>query len=39
MEIGCAEGGVLKAFLKRGCIGTGVELSESRTKKSRTCFS
>ncbi|MBL1144551.1 MAG: class I SAM-dependent methyltransferase [Bacteroidetes bacterium] len=33
MEIGCAEGGVLKAFLKRGCIGTGVELSESRTKR------
>ena len=33
MEIGCAEGGVLKAFLDRGCIGTGVELSESRTKR------
>lgn len=33
MEIGCAEGGVLKAFLERGCIGTGVELSESRTKR------
>ena len=33
MEIGCAEGGVLKAFLDRGCIGTGVELSKSRTQR------
>jgi len=32
MEIGCAEGGVLKAFLERGCYGIGVELQENRYK-------
>lgn len=32
LEIGCGEGGVLKAFLERGCSGVGVELSESRTE-------
>lgn len=32
LEIGCAEGGVLKAFLDRGCKGTGVELSDSRAQ-------
>ncbi len=30
MEIGCAEGGVLKAFIDRGCRGTGVELMPAR---------
>lgn len=30
LEIGCAEGGVLLAFLERGCTGVGVELSASR---------
>jgi SAM-dependent methyltransferase len=30
LEIGCAEGGVLLAFLERGCKGVGVELSDSR---------
>lgn len=30
LEIGCAEGGVLLAFLERGCTGVGVELSEPR---------
>lgn len=30
LEIGCAEGGVLKAFLDMGLKGTGVELSPSR---------
>jgi len=30
LEVGCAEGGVLKAFTKRGCIGVGVELHENR---------
>ncbi len=30
LEIGCAEGGVLLAFLDRGLKGVGVELSESR---------
>lgn len=33
LEIGCAEGGVLKAFIDNGFIGTGIELSESRYKK------
>lgn len=28
LEIGCGEGGVLKAFVKRGCICTGVDLHE-----------
>jgi len=35
LEIGCGEGGVLKAFLDRGCSGVGVELSESRTESAR----
>ncbi len=30
MEIGCAEGGVLQAFVNKGCIGVGVELSAPR---------
>jgi SAM-dependent methyltransferase len=30
MEIGCAEGGVLQAFIHAGCHGTGVELSSAR---------
>ncbi|MBA7704765.1 MAG: methyltransferase domain-containing protein [Calditrichaeota bacterium] len=30
LEIGCGEGGVLKSFVERGCIGTGVELDEQR---------
>lgn len=30
LEIGCAEGGVLKAFTERGCVCTGVELSPSK---------
>lgn len=30
LEIGCAEGGVLLAFLEKGCEGVGVELSASR---------
>jgi SAM-dependent methyltransferase len=30
LEIGCAEGGVLKAFLDKGCTGIGVELSPYR---------
>ncbi len=32
LEIGCAEAGVLKAFIDRGNIGVGVELSPSRFK-------
>ena len=30
LEIGCGEGGVLKAFINQGCIGVGVEMDESR---------
>ncbi|MEQ8909891.1 MAG: class I SAM-dependent methyltransferase [Vicingaceae bacterium] len=30
MEIGCAEGGVLQAFIEKGCHGTGVELQSAR---------
>jgi SAM-dependent methyltransferase len=30
LEIGCGEGGVLKAFADRGCVGVGVELDLPR---------
>ena len=30
LEIGCGEGGVLKAFINKGCQGVGVELDASR---------
>jgi SAM-dependent methyltransferase len=30
LEIGCAEAGVLKAFIEKGCVAVGVELEESR---------
>lgn len=30
LEVGCAEGGVLKAFVDEGCLGTGVELDALR---------
>ncbi len=30
LEIGCGEGGVLKAFVNKGCFGVGVELDEPR---------
>lgn len=30
LEIGCGEGGVLKAFIDRGCTGVGVELDAPR---------
>jgi len=35
MEIGCAEGGVLKAFADKGCHCTGVELVQSRVELAR----
>lgn len=38
MEIGCAEGGVLKAFTEKGCFGFGVELQESRLKIAQSVF-
>ena len=30
LEIGCGEGGVLKAFINKGCVGIGVEFDEAR---------
>ncbi|MEN9571764.1 MAG: hypothetical protein RL172_2995 [Bacteroidota bacterium] len=30
LEIGCAEAGVLKAFIEKGCVAVGVELDEPR---------
>ncbi len=30
LEIGCGEGGVLRSFLKRGCIVTGIDLNQSK---------
>ena len=30
LEIGCGEGGVLKAFIEKGHTGVGVELDETR---------
>jgi SAM-dependent methyltransferase len=35
LEIGCAEGGVLKAFLKRHCKCYGVELNPSRVEHAK----
>ena len=38
MEIGCAEGGVLKAFTDLGCFGFGVELQDNRLKIAERIF-
>ncbi len=35
LEIGCGEGGVLKAFVDKGCTGVGVELDEPRLVNAR----
>jgi SAM-dependent methyltransferase len=35
LEIGCAEGGVLKAFIDKGCFATGVDLSGNRLNIAR----
>ncbi|MFM2138327.1 MAG: hypothetical protein RJA57_634 [Bacteroidota bacterium] len=35
LEIGCGEGGVLKAFIDRGCTGVGVELDPPRVELAR----
>lgn len=35
LEIGCAEGGVLKAFINKGCRGTGVELDGLRVAQAK----
>lgn len=32
LEIGCGEGGVLKAFIDKGCIGVGVEFDATRIR-------
>lgn len=32
MDIGCGEGGVLKAFVEKGCKGLGIDLSPERVK-------
>src|SRR5687767_15909632 len=32
LEIGCGEGGVLKAFINKGCEGVGVELDAPRVE-------
>ena len=35
LEIGCGEGGVLKAFINKGCEGVGVELDASRIENAQ----
>jgi len=35
LEIGCAEGGVLKAFVNQGCTGTGIELNAVRVAQAK----
>jgi SAM-dependent methyltransferase len=35
LEIGCGEGGVLKAFVNKGCVGVGVEMEEIRLVNAR----
>jgi SAM-dependent methyltransferase len=36
LEIGCGEGGVLKAFINKGCEGVGVELDAPRIEHAKT---
>jgi SAM-dependent methyltransferase len=36
LEIGCGEGGVLKAFIERKCICTGMDLSASKIENGKT---
>ncbi len=35
LEIGCGEGGVLKAFINKGCVGVGVEMDASRIENAQ----
>ncbi len=35
LEIGCGEAGVLKAFIEKGCIATGIELYERRVETAK----
>ena len=39
LEIGCGEGGVLKAFTERGCQATGVDLDAEKLELARQMFS
>ncbi|MBN8859553.1 MAG: class I SAM-dependent methyltransferase [Sphingobacteriales bacterium] len=39
LEIGCGEGGVLKAFINKGCTGVGVELDLPRTELAKAFLS
>ena len=39
LEVGCAEGGVIKAFIKKGCDGVGVELEKSRAETAKEFLS
>jgi SAM-dependent methyltransferase len=36
LDIGCGEGGALKSLIERGCLGTGVEISEQRYAKAES---
>ncbi len=38
LEIGCGEGGILKAFLNIGCIVTGIDLAENKIEKANKFF-
>ena len=35
LEIGCGEGGVLKAFVEKGCSCTGMDLSTSKIENGK----
>lgn len=39
LEIGCGEGGILKAFLQKGCVVTGIDLSENKIENANKFFS
>lgn len=38
LEIGCGEGGILKAFLKKGCRITGIDLSPNKIENAKKYF-
>jgi cyclopropane fatty-acyl-phospholipid synthase-like methyltransferase len=38
LEIGCGEGGVLKAFAGYGCNCTGMDLSDSKIENGKAIF-
>src|SRR6185369_4408721 len=39
LEIGCGEGGVLKAFIDKGCEGTGIEFDAVRIESANEFLS